>query len=223
MKMKTLTMYNLFVSLIAWIFVSFVCVPVSTAESQPGTPTAGGSSNAPAVSGEHVCPWDNDYFYEYDWWDPSEVRTRLQQQMDRLFESTFGHNFSRSSSNTAASEESFFIPDVDVSETEEAYLIRLDLPGMDKDRIEVNVVDNILTIKGERQAQKEDKEEGEEGIYYYRKERSFGAFERSIPLPTNVSADEINAQYENGVLTVTLPKNEPTSVHQKEGKKIQIM
>jgi HSP20 family protein len=105
-------------------------------------------------------------------------------------------------------------PAVDVVESEKAYEITAELPGMDEKNIEVKVANGNLTIKGEKQEEKEEKKKD-----YYLHERSFGAFERSFSVPEGVDADKIEASFKKGVLTVTLPK---TPEAQKPAKKIEV-
>jgi HSP20 family protein len=105
-------------------------------------------------------------------------------------------------------------PAVDVTEGDKAYGVTAELPGMDEKSIEVKVVNGSLTIKGEKQEEKEEKKKD-----YYLHERRFGAFERSFDLPEGVDADKIEASFKKGVLTVTLPKK---SEAQKPEKKIEV-
>jgi HSP20 family protein len=94
------------------------------------------------------------------------------------------------------------IPAVDLTETDKAYLIISQLPGeMDEKNVEVRFADGVLTIKGEKQEEREEKKKG-----YYMRERSFGSFERSFQVPGGIDADKIKARFNNGVLSVTLPK-----------------
>jgi HSP20 family protein len=103
---------------------------------------------------------------------------------------------------------------VDVIESEKGYEITADLPGMDENNIEVKVTDGILTMKGERQEEKEEKKKD-----YYLQERSVGAFQRSFEIPESVDADKIEASFKKGVLTVKLPKRAEA---QKPAKKIEV-
>jgi HSP20 family protein len=96
---------------------------------------------------------------------------------------------------------SSFSPAVNTRETETAYLIALDLPGVEKDAIAVDLKDNTLTIGGERKFENEVKEEN-----YFRLESRYGRFERRFSLPDNADAEAIEAAFKNGVLTLTLPK-----------------
>jgi HSP20 family protein len=99
-------------------------------------------------------------------------------------------------------EERDWMPAVDVFEKEDRFVIKAELPGMKEDDIDVSVVGDTLSIKGEKKTETEVKKED-----YYRSERSYGSFYRSIPLPSNVDADKVEASFEDGVLQVTLPKS----------------
>jgi len=97
--------------------------------------------------------------------------------------------------------EKAWIPAVDVFEKDDKFVVKAELPGMKEEDIEVSVVGETLTIKGEKKTESEVKDED-----YYRSERSYGSFFRSIPLPSSVDASKIEADIEDGVLEVTLPK-----------------
>jgi HSP20 family protein len=105
-------------------------------------------------------------------------------------------------------------PAVDIAETDKGYEITAELPGLDEKNIEVKLANGSLTIKGEKQEEKEEKEKG-----YYLHERHFGAFERCFRMPEGVDGDKIEATFKKGVLTVTLPK---TPEAQKAEKKITV-
>lgn len=96
-------------------------------------------------------------------------------------------------------------PAVDVSEKEDRYIVKADLPGMKQEEIKVNLEDNVLTISGERKEEKEEKDEKKRYHYY---ERSYGSFARSFTLPNTVKTEEIKAKYEKGVLHIEIPKAE---------------
>jgi HSP20 family protein len=106
------------------------------------------------------------------------------------------------------------MPAVDVAETDQAYEIKAELPGLDEKNIEVKVANGVLSIKGEKQEEKEEREKD-----YYRRERSFGSFERSFQLPDDIEADKIEATFKNGVLSVTLPKSAEA---RQQAKKIEV-
>ena len=94
---------------------------------------------------------------------------------------------------------------VDLSETDEAYIIEADMPGVDKDEVNIELLDDVVTIKGER---KSEKSESDEKRGYHRAERSYGGFTRTFRIPDGFKTDDVSASFENGVLRVTLPKPE---------------
>jgi len=94
-------------------------------------------------------------------------------------------------------------PAIDVHEDENQYTLTADLPGMKKEDITVSVVDNVITLKGERKQELEKKEKG-----YHRIERSYGSFQRAFQIPGGVDSSKVEAKYEHGVLNVVLPKPE---------------
>ena len=117
--------------------------------------------------------------------------------VNRLFDDFFNEfSFALRPSNGAG-----FNPSIDISETDNEIKIAAELPGLAENDVEVSLTDNVLTISGEKKA--EEKDEGEN---YYRVERSYGSFARSITLSHEVEADKIEATFKNGVLTVILPK-----------------
>jgi HSP20 family protein len=95
------------------------------------------------------------------------------------------------------------VPAVDVYEQDDEVVVKAEIPGMSKEDIEVNLSDSVLTLKGEKKKEEEIKERG-----YYRCERSFGAFSRTIRLPSEVKTDQAKATFKDGVLEVRLPKTE---------------
>lgn len=94
-------------------------------------------------------------------------------------------------------------PSLDVFEEKDEIVVKADLPGMNKDEIEVTVMENVVTIKGEKKKEEEVKEKD-----YYRRERSYGSFVRSVELPSEVKSDQIKANFKDGVLEVRMPKTE---------------
>ena len=102
----------------------------------------------------------------------------------------------------------------DLSETDEGYELQLDLPGMKKDDIQVDVTDGLLTVSGERSDEHEDRRKG-----YYLSERSYGSVRRSFRVPESVRIDDVKAQFSDGVLTLTMPKTEEA---QKNARRIEI-
>jgi HSP20 family protein len=105
-------------------------------------------------------------------------------------------------------------PAVDIAESEKAYELTAELPGMDEKNIEVKVANGNLIIKGEKQEEKEEKKKD-----YYMRERNFGSFERRFEMPEGVDTDKIEASFKKGVLTMTLPKKLEA---QKPAKKIEV-
>lgn len=96
-----------------------------------------------------------------------------------------------------------FVPAIDVRESEDSYLVEADIPGMKKEDIHIEIADNVLTIKGERKSDSEQKEKE-----YHRLERTYGSFRRSIQVPGGFNHDSVSAKFEDGVLRITLPKPE---------------
>ncbi len=149
-------------------------------------------------------------------WHPFET---LRKEVDRVFED-FGEGFWRRPFRSLAALDRAWpgklvaTPAVDVSETDKAYEITAELPGMDEKNVEVNVANGGLTIRGEKKEEKEEKKKD-----YYVSERRYGSFERYFTLPESVNADKIEATFKNGVLRVTLPKTEEA---QKPAKKIDV-
>jgi HSP20 family protein len=103
-----------------------------------------------------------------------------------------------------------FMPEVDVTETDKEFRLTAELPGMDDKDIEVTYFDGGLTIKGEKREEREE----ERGDYYH-SERQFGAFERTVPLPSDVNADKAKASFKKGILKIVLPKTEEARSHKK--------
>lgn len=108
--------------------------------------------------------------------------------------------------------EATFVPELNVYETDKAFEITVELPGMNKDDIDISMDDRVLTISGERKAHHEDN-----GRRFHRVESRFGSFSRSLPLPNIVDQENIEATYENGVLAITVPK-----LKEKAGRKIEV-
>ena len=137
---------------------------------------------------------------------PSDI-FNMQREMNRMFDSFF----------RGADEPSLlngnWTPAVDVAEEDNEYVVKVELPGINKDDVKITLESNILTIRGEKKAGKEIKEKNS-----HRMERSYGSFQRSFTLPTTVKNDKIDAEYRDGILTVTLPKAEEAKPKQIEVK-----
>jgi len=138
----------------------------------------------------------------------------FQREMNKLFDDFFG-GFDLSPWAPVEKRLSTpFTPHIDVSETDKEIKVSAELPGMDEKDIDVSLTRDTLTIKGEKKQEAEDKGEG-----YYRMERSYGSFTRSIPLPIEVDTDKVQATFKKGVLEITLPK---TARAIQETKKIPV-
>jgi HSP20 family protein len=119
----------------------------------------------------------------------------LRKEMDRLFDRFWEGDF------PVLPAFGEWSPALDVSETKDAVVVKAEVPGMDPKDIQLSLQENVLTIKGEKKQEKEEK-----GEHFYRAERSYGAFGRVIRLPVSVDGEKVTASFKNGLLTVTLPK-----------------
>jgi HSP20 family protein len=122
--------------------------------------------------------------------------TAFRREMDRLFES-FGRDLAWPGGSRGAG----MAPSIDVSETESEIRIEADLPGVEEKDVDVTVSDNVLTIKGEKKAEKEEKKKD-----FHLVERSYGSFSRSLTLPFAADPSKAKATFKNGVLSISLPK-----------------
>jgi HSP20 family protein len=123
----------------------------------------------------------------------------LQKEMNRMFDHFFrGDIFDDGTSFTQT-----WVPAVDINESEDSFIITAELSGIKKNDVKITVDNNVITIRGEKKNELETK-----SVNTHRVERSYGSFERSFALPKSVKADAIDARFEDGVLTVTLPKTE---------------
>jgi HSP20 family protein len=134
-------------------------------------------------------------------WEPVRELTSLQSEMNRLFNTFFDAPTTASGSNGGAVRR--WVPSMDLVETDDHFVLRADLPGLTDGDVAIELEDNVLTVSGERKAEHEEKNEG-----FYRMERSFGQFRRSLTLPDGVDAEKIAATFDKGVLEVRIPKPE---------------
>jgi HSP20 family protein len=123
---------------------------------------------------------------------PEPFSSEINRLFDTLFEPVNG-----------SSRAQRWAPPIDLVEGEDHFLLKADLPGLDEDEVNIEVQDNVLTVSGERKQEQERKERG-----WYRLERSYGRFSRSLTLPEGVDADAIGASFDKGVLEVRIPKPE---------------
>jgi HSP20 family protein len=129
-------------------------------------------------------------------WEPFRGVSALQDQINRLFNDAFERTGEQSSLSA-------WSPAVDIYETEQQLVVKADLPDVDPKDLDIRVENNVLTIRGERKFDKKVNEEN-----YLRVERSYGSFARSFTLANTVNTDDIKAEFQNGVLTLSIPKRE---------------
>jgi HSP20 family protein len=138
----------------------------------------------------------------------------FRSQMNRLFDEFFERPFGLSPFTGESGITGDFAPRLDISETEKEVTLSAELPGMEPEDINIAIVRGTLTISGEKQIETEEK-----GKRFYRVERSYGSFHRTIPLPNEVDEDKIDAKFKRGVLKVKLPK---TKAAQEQSRRIPI-
>jgi len=133
-------------------------------------------------------------------WEPMRELSSLQTEMNRLFNTIFDAPDGSGSANGGMRR---WVPAMDLVETADDFVLRADLPGLSEEDVKIEIEDNVLTVSGERQGEQESREQG-----FYRLERSFGAFSRSLTLPKGVDVDGVAASFDRGVLEVRIPKPE---------------
>lgn len=129
-------------------------------------------------------------------WKPVGDMVSLQDEVNRLFDEVWRRSAPRSGLNG-------WVPAVDLLETPNEFRLVAELPGVIRENVKISLTDNVLTLRGEKQSQVEEKGENWQHV-----ERGYGAFERSFNLTNSVDSSKVKAKFENGVLTVTLPKTE---------------
>lgn len=129
-------------------------------------------------------------------WEPMREMMTLREAMDRLFDDAFTRPLSMGAVSSA-------LPTIDLYQTEDEVVVKAALPGLKPDEVQISITGDVLTLRGEfKQA-----EQKQEATWHIR-ERRFGVFERSVMLPSQVQTDKARADFENGILTVSLPKAE---------------
>ncbi len=131
-------------------------------------------------------------------WEPMREVITLRDAMDRLFDEAFTRPWMARDGGSAE-----FAPAIDMYQTQDDVVVKAAIPGIKEEDVQINVTGDVLTIKGETRESNEVKEKA-----YHIREQRWGSFERSIALPTLVTAEKAKAEFENGVLTITLPKAE---------------
>jgi len=129
-------------------------------------------------------------------WEPAREMMTLREAMDHLFDEAFTRPLIRMNGGWSS-------PSIDLYQTDNDVVVKASLPGIKPDEVQISVVGDVLTIKGEVKQQDEVKEKT-----YHMREQRWGSFERSVALPSSVSADKAKAEFENGILTITMPKEE---------------
>ena len=140
-------------------------------------------------------------------WEPLRELGTLQNEMNRLFNTVFDTPVTGGNGGMRR-----WVPAMDLAETKDHFVLRADLPGLGEDDVKIELEDNTLTISGERKSEHEDKGEG-----FYRVERAFGSFSRSLTLPQGIDPDSVAASFDRGVLEVRIPKPE-----QRKPRRIEI-
>ena len=132
-------------------------------------------------------------------WEPLREFSTLQNEMNRLFNTVFDAPTPGNGGSTMRR----WMPPMDLVETADHFVLRADLPGLGEDDVKIEFEDGTLTVSGERKTEHEAKGEG-----YYRVERAFGSFSRSLTLPQGIDPEAVAASFDNGVLEVRIPKPE---------------
>jgi HSP20 family protein len=137
-------------------------------------------------------------------WRPFSDLTRRERDMERVMNNFFDRRMRQWwPEKWFGSEGGANVPALDVYEDKDDLVVKAELPGLDKENVEVNLADHTLIIKGEKRKEEETKQEN-----YYRSERSYGTFMRTLQLPKDVQADKVKATFKNGVLEIRMPKTE---------------
>lgn len=130
-------------------------------------------------------------------WEPVREMMTLREAMDRLFDDSFTHPLSMRGAGSASA------PAVDMYQTDDEIVVKASLPGIKADEVQINITGDVLTLKGEVKHEEEKNDKA-----WHIREQRWGSFQRSVALPTNVVSDKARAEFENGILVITLPKAE---------------
>ncbi|MDH4228078.1 MAG: Hsp20/alpha crystallin family protein [Deltaproteobacteria bacterium] len=146
-------------------------------------------------------------------WHPLAELEHMRKEMERIWGEFFpGEGMARFGVPIRRLSEAVRLPALDLIDKDNAIIVKMDVPGVTKEKIDIALHGDILTVKAESKEEKEEKEEN-----YIRRERSYSSFERSVHIPVKVNPDKIKASMKDGILTVELPKEE-----EKKAKKIKI-
>jgi HSP20 family protein len=127
-------------------------------------------------------------------WEPGRELETFQSDIDRVFDAFLGGRPANGGGRR-------WVPAMDLVETEDHFVLKADLPGLEEDDVKIELKDDVLTVSGERQAEHEERQDG-----YHRVERAYGSFSRSLLLPQGIDADKVQAAFDKGVLEVRIPK-----------------
>jgi HSP20 family protein len=133
-------------------------------------------------------------------WEPLRELSSLQSEMNRLFNTVFDQPGAGGGNGGTLRR---WVPAMDLVESDDHFILRADLPGLSEDDVKIELEDNTLTLSGERKTEHERNEEG-----FYRIERAFGSFSRSLTLPRGIDPESVQASFDRGVLEVRIPKPE---------------
>lgn len=138
-------------------------------------------------------------------WRPFGSISPFEREVDRLFDSFFGDRW-------LDAPRAVWVPPMEVTETDDEFRVRMELPGVEEKDVDVTYQDGLLSIRGEKKEHSETKDK-----MCYCSEIAYGSFERTVSVPSNVDGEKISARYKNGILTVSLPKRE-----EAKPKKVEI-
>jgi len=146
-------------------------------------------------------------------WDPYSEMAQIQREMNRLFRESFRGG----GRHRGASRANIYNLTTDIKDAQDKYVINMDIPGMEKENINVEVKNNTLLVSGKRNNEAEQK-----NANYYKQERSFGYFSQRLPLPNDVNPSGISVNYKKGVLTIEIPKLAKANTQAQESTKIKV-
>ena len=149
----------------------------------------------------NLVPWKSSE----NWMDPFTSLEDMQNEMNKLF----NYPTMKPLIKRSGQWDKIWAPAVDIHDTKDALVVTADIPGLTKDQIDVSVDNNVLTIKGEKREEKEEKKKE-----MVRSERFYGSFQRSFTLPVGIDQTKVNAAYKDGVLEVSIPKKEEAKANQ---------
>jgi HSP20 family protein len=138
-------------------------------------------------------------------WEPVRELNTIQSEMNRLFNTYFDAPVPSNGSSTSLRR---WIPAMDLVEADNDFVLRADLPGVEEKDVKIELEDRVLTVSGDRKSEREERKEG-----YYRLERAFGSFTRTLTLPEGIDPTAITATFDKGVLEVRIPKPEAKKPH----------